>query len=236
MAVENPAAGHGKLPTKSFNDEIEAHGIDITLRKGLRCPCIDEGTGQPDPNCTVCEGWGTVWSAGTGLRVLGPNRRIDRRYEEPGTIDLGDAYFTFPAGTFVSHLDRMVLPDEMLIVSELLTKGDVNALTGATKEKVRFGKVLEVEQAAWIAREPVDGTPYRTVLTELTVDTDFEIVGGNQVSWLGPSSPPPEGARYSLRYRTEAEYLVWSPRGRREGSENLPYVYLCKRLDFLPRG
>ncbi len=224
---------HETLDKSEFNDEIQAHGVDVLLRRGIQCPCFDAATGQPDPGCSACDGFGYVWDAGSTVRAFGPNRRINRNYETPGLIDLGDAYFTFAADSFVGYMDRMKVPSEIIVVSELFTKGQVNALTGATKEKSRFQKIITpVERAVWSKRNPPSGTPYTYDLTELAEGVDFTIVNGNQINWLA-GSPPAEGARYSLRFRTEAEYLVWAPRGRAEGAQQMPAQYLCKRLDFI---
>lgn len=227
-------AGHEHLNPQDFNAEIAAHGLNVTLKRGIQCPCLKKESGQPDPGCTACEGWGYVWDAGVPVQTFGPNRQINRLFEEPGSIDLGDAYFTFPSETFVSHMDRMVLGDEIIIYSELFTKGEVNTLTGATREKSRFTKILTpVERAIWSKRAPSTGHPYTTGLIELTENVDFGIINGNQVSWLGGGDPPDEGARYSIRFKTWAEYFIWAPRGRAEGSTRQPYRYLCKRLDFI---
>lgn len=232
MAIKG-ALAHETLNPEDFDEELQAHGIDITLRRGIKCPCAPEESGAPDPACNICDGWGYTWDSGVPVRAFGPNRRINRIYEEAGSIDLADAYFTFITGTFVSHYDRILLPIENIIYSEIFTKGKVNALTGATKEKSRFTKIELVERAVWSERNPATGHPYQYVLHELADGTDFRIDDGNTVVWLGTANQPPSGVRYSIRYRTHSEYLLWAPRGRAEGSVNFPYQYLAKRLDFI---
>lgn len=230
MAITK-AIPHDVLDKKDFNDEIEAHGVDVNLRKGILCPCVKEETGQPDASCNLCDGWAYTWDAGSVVRAFGPNRRINRNYEEPGSIDLADAYFTFLSDVFVSHGDRFTVPVENIVYSEIFTKGKINALTGLTKEKSRFTTINAVERAVWSERSPATGIPYTYVLHELSYGTDFTIINGNTVSWI--TNAPPNGARYSIRYRTHSEYLAWAPRGRAEGAVNFPYVYLCKRIDFI---
>ena len=145
-----------------------------------------------------------------------------------------DALWSFPTGTPMSHYDRFSVPTEIVSVSELLTKGAVNPLTGNTQERTRFDKILFVERAIWTKRTPSSGHPYTYVLTELLAGTDFEIINNNQVSWLNGGNAPDEGARYSIRFKTEAEYICWAPmRSRAENLQPLPLQWLAKRLDFI---
>jgi hypothetical protein len=229
MAIHQVA--HAKLPKEDFDKEIESHGLKISLRRGTRCPCVAEESRQPDPTCNVCDGWGTIWDTGVQATAFGPNRRINRMYEEPGSIDTADAYFTFPSGTFIGHLDRIVVSDEIIIYSEFFTKGAVNQLTGASREKSRFQNILLVERAIWSARTPSSGFPYTYQLNDLIENVDFTIENGNEILWH--SNAVPNGARYVIRFQTNSEYLVWAPRGRLEGSVHFPGQYLCKRIDFI---
>lgn len=224
---------HETLEPKDFDEEIQGHGIDVTLRKGIKCPCASKETRQPDASCNLCEGWGFIYSTGSTVRTFGPNRRINRLYEEPGSIDQGDGYFTFQAGAFIQPGDRFVLPIENIVYSEIFTKGEVNVLTGATKEKSRFITINVVEDAVWVKRSPATGAPYVYTKHVLTEGVDFQIINGNTVSWLGGGNPPDTGAQYTIRFRTHGEYMCWGPRTRAEGAVNFPYQYLCKRLDFI---
>jgi hypothetical protein len=209
---------------------LTAHGAPAALRLAMRCACWNPKTGQPDAGCKVCFPYGYVWDAAQALKVFGPSRRGMRKYEIEGTLEVGDAWFTFPVGIRPSHYSRLVLTASEVTVDDLLTKG--------TEDRIRWSRVVAAEAAHYTRRVPTTGHPYEIELVPLVLDgamPDLAVVG-NQITWLNLSIP--DGTRYTLRLRVLAEYVIWDVQDRNEAGVVLPYRFLAKRLDFLlhPRG
>jgi len=214
-----------------FDGMLSLHGTEAELRLAARCPCWNAQTGQPDPACMVCYPFGYVWDAPSTLKVFGPSRRGMRKYEMEGSLDVGDAWFTFPVGVKPPHYSRIVLTGSELVVDDYLTKG--------TEDRVRYSKVIQALSARYSTRDPSSGAPYTRENVTLGVGIDIALdTNMRDVLWGEPDPPVPDGTRYVLRLSVRPEYIVWEPQDRNEGGEDMPYRYLCKRLDYFlhPRG
>jgi hypothetical protein len=232
MAVTDAAALETRhFDPAEFNALIEAHGADAQLRIAHRCGCWDANTGRPDPACISCYPYGYLYDPVTTVKVWGPNRKGLRHYLKEGTVEVGDAFFTFKTGMQPTHYSRIVLPLSTLTVDDILTKG--------SEDRIRWAWVLAVQGAKYNVRNPPTGSPYTTdpvalqiegVGTPPPVDPDIAI-SGNTITWLKQNLP--DGTRYVVRFDTYAEYSVWEPQDRNEGGLAMPYRYLCKRLDYL---
>ena len=233
MAVTNPAAmgipfGEFHLRPPDFDDLLRRSGSPAELRFAMPCACGTSRMGEPDPACLVCFPYGVVWDAPQTLKCFGPNRKPTFRVDTAGSYEIGDAYFTFPTGIVPPFLSRITLPLSVLTLTDQLVKG--------TEDGIRYPTVLAVEKAHYTRRNPPTGHPYVTEIVPLTLGTDVT-VDGRRLVWP-PASPVPDGTLVSVRFAARVEYGVWEPHDRNEGGNQLPYRFLCKRLDYYlhPRG
>lgn len=232
MAITQRTEQH--FDPEEFDSFIAAHGSDAVWRRARTCPCLDASTRQPSVACPFCRDWpGILWDAGTELRILAPNRQRRDEYEQPGLVERGMLFLTFPsrAGTgpdaisvTPGHLDRIDLSGaaEMVVNDEVHVRGDVDP-GGRSTERLRLHPSLAVEFCEAI----VGGT-----LTTFVEGTAFTVATNGAITWI---SGPPNGTQYTLRYRARPSFVVWSPMSRDEGGTKQPYRVLAQRLDFWRR-
>jgi hypothetical protein len=218
------------LVPEEFDGLLRTNGTRALIRMATLCGCWNADTGNRDPACRLCYPLGRIYDAPIEAWVHGPSRRPMKQVTAEGVVDTGEVFFTLPSTLQVPDGTRIVLPDAIERVSDILTKG--------SEDTIRFAHVVAVEQGLRVVRNPPEGHPYLNELVPLEDGGDFTITDTRQVVW--PSdSPVPDGARYVLRLQVRSEYVVWGePRTRVENGTQLPSVYSTKRLDFLlhPKG
>lgn len=211
----------------SFDALIAAHGSPAELRRAMRCACWDAKTGQPDPACMNCYPFGYLYDPPETITVFGPGRRGLKQYEDQGSIEVGDCWFTFPREIMPTHYSRLVLPISQCVVDDLLTKGK--------EDVIRYSHVLAVQAAHYTRRVPPAGPDYAVEVVPLTPGVHFTLAG-RKVTWNDHTIP--DGTRYTLRILTYDEWVCWNEQDRNEHGHIMPVRWQCKRLDFLihPRG
>lgn len=235
MASYAPTAIGGQhFDPAKFNALITSHGVSIRYWRGVICPCFRDDA--PDPTCNLCDGAGAhYYEAPTTLKVFGPNRKVMREQERTGSYAPGMASFTFPSEFFAKVFDKFEVVKERIAVDETLVKGEVNPGTLASREKLRFETVHAVERVEASRREPATGAPYVYVSIPLVVGTHLD-VENRTVTWMPAGDAlVADEQRYSVRYITNAVYLVWAPRQRAENDVRQPYQFDCRRLDYVNR-
>jgi hypothetical protein len=214
--------GEFHLRPPDFDALLRRSGSPVELRYATPCACTVKRMGEPDPACQLCFPYGVIWDAPQTVYCFGPNRKPTFRADTMGSYEVGDAYFTFPTSVVPPFLSRITLPLSVLTLSDQLVKGE--------EDVIRYPRVLEVERAHCTRRVPPSGAPYVTELVPLTLGTDVTFDGRRAV-WP-PDSPVPDGTIVAVRFRALVEYGTWEPQDRNEGGNQLPYRYLCKRLDY----
>lgn len=227
--------GHHFDP-REFDAHLASHGSDALLRRSIACPCIDPVRGSPDPSCTVCDGRGAHYyeAAPTPLRVYA-TRKLMRQLERQGTWVPGIADFTFPSTVLLKVFDSFEIPVDHIVVDDVLKKGDINVLTGESREQLRFPTILAIEYAAFVVRTPATGTPYTSSAVPLVEDTHFTR-SGRRLHWTtAGNAVVPDGTTYTVRYQTQATWIIWAPRNRTENNVRQPPTFECRRLDYVHR-
>lgn len=236
MAATQATAVH--FNEARFERFIAEHGTPATWRKARQCPCLDEVTGQADPNCALCMTYpGIVWDAqGIALNILAPGRSRRDFYDSLGAAERGIIQLTFPAvlpGSALplvpGHEDWVQFEAAQLTVNnERLIRGAVDPL-GRSVERVRMPTVLNVD-----ACESVTGRGVTAHLVEYVWNVDFTIDVTGAVTWSG-SNVPASGQAYVLRYQARPVYICWGPQSRDEYGVQQPYKCFAQRLDFFRR-
>ncbi len=122
----------------------------VSWSRAVHCPCegLNEQTGQPNPNCTLCRGLG--WTL-VAPAEIGPSEEADqfgeltdyqrtlladatpvwaivttvstdhKAYEAVGSWNFGSARITMRAGNWLGYFDRIVLLDAVMPFSEAVT-------------------------------------------------------------------------------------------------------------------
>ena len=236
VTVAQSLMGTRHFDPARFDKFIAEHGVEVHLRRSILCPCVDPVKGASDPSCTVCDGRGAAYYEGapTVLRAHA-SRKLMRSLERQGTWVPGITDYTFPTSALLKVFDSFEIPVDHIVVDEPLKKGDVNPFTFATRERLRFPTILAVEYAAFTRRTPSSGTPYTTELVPLVEGTHFTR-SGRDITWTTEGNAlVPNGATYTVRYRTQATWIVWAPRNRTENNVRMPPTFECRRLDYVHR-
>lgn len=204
----------------SFDNLIKVHGYYLDLYHAIKCPCVDQTSGAPDPNCRYCSnGW--QYYGKEEIRGVMMNLDVEKQFSESGGFLLGSAMLTVQATTDLAYHDRIVNRKSVMSFNELIVRGS------AATDKTRFPIV---ESLRIVGKNGVVYLP----------DTDFTINEG-QIQWLGNAPTP--GDYYSVLYKMRPSYLcLQSPHVVRDTHikfhepapvhHRLPIQALC-RLEFL---
>lgn len=205
--MANPLSRH--FDTTAFNTFIDFHGVECTWNKAVPCPCRDAATDAPSPTCELCAGDGVYYYDPTTITVNLLSLNFDKKYQLLGALDEVLINATFTNDVWVSDGDRITPTDEIIVDSELFTRGD-ETFDGTTKERLIYRYPVEL-----LTVLDANGVSY-TVGTDVTLVND-PLGYARQLAW--PGSHPATGVRYVVRYRTRAEFIVFlsQPRIRIEG-------------------
>lgn len=227
VQVDDIALEEEHFSGPEFDQLLEQNGTSILLRMATPCGCWNPTTGNPDPACQLCVPFGVVYDAPVQLKVFGPNRKGLRQFLDGGTIEMGDALFTFPLDVTPTQMSRITLLTSTLPAPAFQIKGREDVL--------RYTEVLAVERAHYSVRTPPTGHPYTRENVPLVEGTDFTRAG-RVITWLNTTIP--DGTPYVLRVRIRTEYVVSEATLRDENDTQLQTRVLAKRLDYLinPRG
>lgn len=209
----------------AFNNLITNKGYDLVHYRSLLCPCLDQNTGQPSPNCSLCENGYQYWGQENIKGVISGVSK-EKQFTEPGGFHLGTMNLTVSPAIKLFFHDRIVHVDSLIPYSQVLIRGE----TGIT-DRMRF-TVVSMERVTAI----VSGA-----ITTYAETTDYTI-SGRTLTWVsgrGPSS----GASYSVTYLHHPVWLVlqhghWirdthvGPNVAAEVFRQMPVQALCK-LEFL---
>lgn len=231
------------LNPSEYDELILQHGNAAEWRRAVRCPCIRIDTRTPEARCAHCKGLGQLYPdhLREHITVLDTQRAATLKLTAAGKMAAGTVQLTLPSG-FVPAMGDMLLPDgeEHVVVEQLWREGALRLEPGAMRDyrisadhtpvpsKIRQERLLYprpccVENVAYLTedRRIVHANP-----SEYHIDAD----GG--WTWLGDAGPPP-GWSWTVRYRAEAVYVVWTsaPVYRSESNASFPYRVVAQRLD-----
>lgn len=211
-----------KLSSADFDQQLERDGRLTLVRRAIACSCYDDETRQPNPNCTLCSGWGMVYDPADELtiRVLWQSHNTENDYRTPGTIITGSTRVTWPSTHPLGQGAMFVSPlEESVVDNELLKRGELDP-QGESLERLRHRLVTAVEQVRY------DGNIYGE-------GVNFERVG-QRINWI--AGGPPAGRLYAVRYRHRTHFVIDGDEPQmREDGDRLCFTCIVRRFGSVSR-
>ena len=202
-----------------FNALLFEVAQEFWWRKATQCPCIDEYSGQPEPDCKYCSGKGYIWGDPMCAHAGVISQAQARKITPIGLMEVGDIMVSIPSDSAMYEIgsyDRAQMRNR----TEPFT---MTVIAGAN-DVLRFTPT-RIDSVHWID----------AASKEFKTGTIPEINGGRLV-WSG--TVPPTGQRYTLTGRRYPEYYCYQeqPLDRpHQFGEPLPRRVVLKRFDVLGR-
>lgn len=172
----------------TFDSLITKHGLDLELHHAIRCPCLDPGTGQVDPNCPYCiSGW-QYYGTEEIIGVI-QNISAEKQFAETGGFLLGSVMLTVPAATNLAYHDRIINRQSLVTHSEIVTRDDDGLVDKARFPVVNTIRVLGKAGVVYIS------------------GTDFTIDDDGNIEWVETGENPDSGDYYSIAYQMNPVWL-----------------------------
>jgi len=169
-----------------FDQQIEKHGYFLTHYRAIQCPCLDPGTGHPDPTCPYCtQGW--QYFGGVEIRGLVTSLGAEHQFAETHGMLIGTMQLTALAESELGYHDRIVHQESVINYSELVTR------SALATDKLRFDAVEIIRVVG------VGGVVYPAA--------NYQILNG-RLEWVGMG--PSEGAQYAVAYKMHPSWLILS--------------------------
>jgi hypothetical protein len=225
--INNPLATGPHFDREGFDAFIDRHGTPVLWRRSRTCPCQKPSTGSPTDGCPFCNGLGTLWDAGSEIKVVAPGRKRNDDYDLPGSFLVGSVMVDFPSCVTPGHLDRLDLKAGVMVVNNEVKFRGASNNRGNSTERVRLGGLfLEVQFCEAIIAD---------ALVEYSSPDDFSIDADGNITWVAGHGPDPDAdpkVQYTLRYTAIPSFVCWSPTSRDENGVKMPYRCRAQRLDF----
>ena len=226
-----------------YDEIILQKGMVALWEESMTCFCLTEDSGQPNFNCTVCNGSGYIYAAPKETRVLtsGLSGKFD--LTNIGLVPKGVAYATSLSNVLMGFHDRLTFPDFNSKYSQVITfnDGKSNRLYRPAKRIIRC-LALEAE---YIPEDmPVPEGNIDNTAEEVQVIPDFKISeDGFYIEWTNIETWIPDGARVSVLYVTSPSYIIDDIthelratyvqfKQKTETFKELPKQYSLRREDF----
>jgi hypothetical protein len=205
-----------------FNRLINRLGQDVAWRSSTACPCADEFSGSPDPQCPQCRGRGFLWAAPVIGTAGITSQNVQKQLREFGQYESGDVIFTIGSDSpiyAIGHMDRAVLLNAEERFS--LTRAH-----GSDDEQFDM-PILSVSRVYWLSAD-------KSQIIEGGIPT-FD-AATRALTWT--TGEPPAGQRYSITGLKNVEYFAWDniPSNRSEQhGDTLPKKLQMRRFDLFGR-
>jgi len=195
---------------KQFDLVIETKGYLLAWTRATICPCKNDISEQPDPNCTLCKGKGVFYFGGSvqdlsaytfselqegiitsssAMVIRGIITNIANKKENLDKISNwvdGSMRLTVRPENKIGYLDRVVGLDCNIPYTEtIIADGTINLVP-------RY-PIIEINLL-------------RSISTVYVLDTDFEITTEGHIEWL--VTPPVVGTKLSIHYLCYPTWLV----------------------------
>jgi hypothetical protein len=218
------------LKPEYFDTLVEQKGYRMLWQQAMFCSCVNEQSGTPDYNCTVCYGRGYVYFGETITRALVTSISDRKEQERIGLHEVGAAYLTPLSKDNVGFRDRFIFLDFYTKFSEVLTVNGEQDIA----LRYRCESMIALRSTSGFLREGID--------FELIHPPDDDFISSSKIRWK--SMVPYEG-RISVLYDIRPVYIAINPihelRGtysmhKGGGSEyfiRLPKQFQIKREDFI---
>lgn len=216
---------------------IDQAGQRVLWERAIECPCAKRakdlvgtntslklGLGDQNPatargreECPSCKGEGWFWTSPQEIRAI-----LTRAMHNPKHAQIIGVYG--PASVAITTLpehalawrDRLTALDQRILLSEVVERGPVGSPLDSTRYPIAR-KTFDLQDGLRLVGvdhlhitdendlAPVDG--------ERVEGVDFETTESGVIDWtlgsaLDPSTAPPEGRRYSVRYHARPRLTV----------------------------
>jgi hypothetical protein len=208
-----------RLNPLAFNTFLAAIGQRMSWRKAYVCPCVNQSSGSPKPNCPTCKGKGRTWiTAVEGMAGIS-GTKVQREWAQFGQWESGDTVLTLPSDSALyamGQFDRVTLLDGSEPFSLSLVRGNNDVLRQKNES---------IERVFWLS------------LAGVPVEGGIPTVGAEgALTWA--TGAPPAGTQYSITGRCRPEYFCFadlpSARAHHSGAA-LPRKVVLRKFDLLGR-
>jgi len=200
-----------------FVDKINDLGVKVAWQKAVPCSCISMESNQPNPSCPLCGGTGFVYQDPVEIKVLAISITTIPEYMLSGLAQFGELLVTVNKDIDMSTFDRLVFLEATTEIMHLVIRNP-----NTDTDRIKY-ELLEPEYVFY------NGIYY-------SPNTDFTY-NGKEITWIG--NRPPDGVRYSMRYKTHPAYLISKVLHETRATEmlslgnrvykELPQQYLARR-------
>lgn len=151
---------------------IQQHAVNVVWEQAYHCPCLDEQTGQPQPNCPICHGQGWIYLHPRTIDMAIQGDEKNFSLNPTGMDNLGTSKAT-PQIT-VNGVEQGIKPGDRITVTGWTTNDSYTF--NVTNERLQDGLFLPFDVASI-------NEAYYIENGELNlVDSDsLEINGGSQL-------------------------------------------------------
>jgi hypothetical protein len=174
--------------------QVNSQRYNSTWYQATVCPNRMVEKADHNLNCTVCNGLGHLYDAGTTIKMLVTSVSIRQMWATQGRVDLGMAMITTPPETTLSWWDKVTFNEATIRYTEVVQHQPINGLTDKLKYGIVDSTNLNKRGVLRLVRQ--DGV-------DLTLDTDFSVVNGCIVWATDPGS-----IFYSVLYFARPSYII----------------------------
>lgn len=209
-----------RLQPKKFNAWLNNIGQVFAWQHSAACPCYQEHSGAPDPNCGLCGGRGRIWDAAVEGKSGIAGQKIQRQWAEFGQWEAGDVVLTIPSDSplyAMGEFDRAVMVNSSQPFSVNRRRGQHDKLTFP---------VVQIDRVFW--KSPDD---------EIVEGGIPVVAADGSLSWP-EGGEPPAGMQFSITGRRRPEYFCFGefPQDRAHHSgADLPRRVVLRRWDLFGR-
>lgn len=173
-----------------FTDVIEQKGLKINWYKALMCSCaVNNQSGQPDPNCPYCDGFGYIYQSPIELDVVTQSVTALPEFMLAGYAQFGELLIT-PK----DDID-ITVPDRIEFIDYVTTHTHAVLRKNGDEDTNRY----PIYQVAYIFYK---GTYYIE-----NIDFEIDTVNPRIIRWLTANRPETR-TKYTIRYLTHPRYLI----------------------------
>jgi len=207
---------HPSHNVERLDSFINVRGETITFYPGRACDCVAHG--HPSPACPYCFGTGFAIGTGAETTFLITGVKSHLKFVEAGILEAGDLVAT--VATDNTYLEIVKPGDRLKLNLRRETREEVIARGSAEKDVLREPHVVSVDSIVQGATTYVEGTDYT--------------VSGNEITWLHEEGEPLEGSNYTVTYKYNPVYVVFSdlPFTRTSKGVTLPRRLGLRRLEL----
>lgn len=151
---------------------IQQHAVNVVWEQAYHCPCLDEQTGQPQPNCPICHGQGWIYLHPRTIDMAIQGDEKNFSLNPTGMDNLGTSKAT-PQIT-VNGVEQGIKPGDRITVTGWTTNDSYTF--NVTNERLQDGlflpfDVASINEAYYIENEELN----------LVDSGSLEINGGSQL-------------------------------------------------------